>query len=159
MINKSYSVDIDGRNITVTTEDIASYYGERYTPALQKFEGNIAFYIARIKVYKECPRWLDKTLVRRLLDEEHLMKLRETDGFKLDLAFTWYAELKREGLEHLPFQYAVDADCLDNRQSFSHRYVSMQDALLHCLNGFNENVNVPDRYRSIEEYLADPTVK
>ena len=44
---------------------------------------------------------------------------------------------------YAPFKYAVNAYCLDNIQTFDRRYVTLEDALLHCLNGFNENANIP----------------
>ena len=53
-----------------------------------------------------------------------------------------------------PFKYAIEAYCLDNIQCFSRRYVSMEKALLHCLNGFNENASIPDCYKSIQDYLS-----
>ena len=54
----------------------------------------------------------------------------------------------------LTFKYAVNAYCLDNIQTFDRRYVTLEDALLHCLNGFNENANIPNRYKSIGHYLS-----
>ena len=88
-------------------------------------------------------------------DEEHLMKPRESDSFRLRLHFDWFATLQRED-ERLcsPFKYAVKAYCLDNIQTFGRLYITLEQALLHCLNGFNENVSVPNRYRSIKEYLS-----
>ena len=34
-----------------------------------------------------------------------------------------------------------------------YRILTLEKALLHCLNGFNENATIKDRYRSIGEYL------
>ena len=83
------------------------------------------------------------------------MKPRESDSFRLRLHFEWFATLRRED-ERLcaPFKYAVKAYCLDSIQTFERHYTGLEEALLHCLNGFNENANVPDRYKSIEEYLS-----
>ncbi len=48
---------------------------------------------------------------------------------------------------YAPFKYAVNAYCLDNIQDVvDRRYVTLEDTLLHCLNGFNENANIPNRY-------------
>lgn len=58
---------------------------------------------------------LDATLVRRLLDEERLMKNGESDGFRLQLDCRWYVELRKEdGPRVAPFKYAIEAYCLDN---------------------------------------------
>ena len=114
-----------------------------------------AAYTARIKAYREYTRQLDATLVRRLLDKERLMKVGESDGFRLKLHFDWFVILKRENERmYAPFKYAVNAYCLDNIQTFDRRYVTLEDALLHCLNGFNENANIPNRYKSIGHYLS-----
>ena len=100
-------------------------------------------------------RQLDATLVRRLLDKERLMKVGESDGFRLKLHFDWFVILKRENERmYAPFKYAVNAYCLDNIQTFDRRYVTLEDALLHCLNGFNENANIPNRYKYIGHYLS-----
>lgn len=47
----------------------------------------------------------------------------------------------------------VSTYCLDNPQCFNRRYTTLEKALLHCLNGFNENAAIKDRYHSIGEYL------
>lgn len=152
--NKTYRIEIDGRQIPVTTEEVLAFYHWQYDMTEKDIENYGAARMAWIKHYRECDRVLDKALVRRLLDEERLMKVREADGFKLPFTPPWYAELRREGAD----RYTINASHLDNAQIYIRSYVSMQDALLHCLNGFNENADVPDRYRSIEEYLADPAV-
>lgn len=90
--------------------------------------------------------WLDEALVHRLLDEERLMKIGEADGFKLQLTFVWFVELKRENIGD--FKYIVNAYCLDNPQTLERRYTTMEAVLLHCLNDFNENIRLPNRYRS-----------
>ena len=69
-----------------------------------------AAYTARIKAYREYTRQLDATLVRRLLDKERLMKVGESDGFRLKLHFDWFVILKRENERmYAPFKYAVNA--------------------------------------------------
>ena len=76
-------------------------------------------------------------------------------GFSMKLHFDWFVILKRENERmYAPFKYAVNAYCLDNIQTFDRRYVTLEDALLHCLNGFNENANIPNRYKSIGHYLS-----
>ena len=86
------------------------------------------------------------------------MKNGESDSFRLQLHFGWYVTLRKENRPHVaPFKYVIEAYCLDNIQQFSRRYVSMEKALLHCLNGFNENASIPDDYKSIQEYLSKHT--
>lgn len=83
------------------------------------------------------------------------MKNGESDGFRLQLDFRWYVELRKEDESRVaPVKKAVEAYCLDNIQRFSLRYVCMEKALLDCLNGFNENAAIPDRYTSIQDYFS-----
>lgn len=154
MENKTYEIEIDGRIIPVTTKEVLDFYPKEYRLTEDDIRQYAAAYTARIKCYREYDGLLDATLVRRLLDEERLMKNGESDGFRLQLTFGWYVVLRKEDRPQVaPFRYIIDAYCLDNIQRFSRRYFSMKEALLHSLNGFNENAAIPDRYESIEQYL------
>lgn len=35
------------------------------------------------------------------------------------------------------------------------RYVTLEAALLHCLNGFNDNAAIPDKYESLKSYIDE----
>lgn len=150
MESQNHEFQIEDKNIPVTRKEVTTFYGPHYDLAEKDING-YAKYVARIKYYKACERWLDKTLVHRLTEEERLMKIGESDGFKLQLTFTWFVELKREDCDD--FRYTVNAYCLDNPQTFSRRYTTMEAVLLHCLNGFNENARLPNRYKSLKSYL------
>lgn len=150
MKSQIFDFQIENKHIFVMSDEVVAFYGPHYDLSEEDISG-YARYVARIKYYKECERWLDKTLVQRLLEEERLMKIGEADGFKLKLTFVWFVELKQENIGD--FWYTIDAYCLDNPQTFNRRYVTMEAALLHCLNGFNENVRLPNRYQSIKDYL------
>lgn len=150
MKNKTYEIEIEGRIISVTTKEVLDLYPEQYKLTEEDIRQYAAAYTARIKSYRECGQQLNATLVCRLLDEEHLMKPGESDSFKLQLHFPWFVRIYKERKA----QYTMEAYCLDNVQTHSRRYTSLKEALLHCLNGFNENVKVPNRYQSIDEYLT-----
>ena len=158
MENKTYDIDIDGQIIPVTTQEVLDFYPKEHCLTEDDIRQYAAVYTARIKSYRQCDRFLDAALIHRLLDEEHLMKNGESDGFRLRLHFDWYVTLRKEDKPQVaPFKYIIEAYCLDNIQQFSRRYVSMEKALLHCLNGFNENASVPDNYKSIQDYLSKHT--
>ena len=158
MENKIYKIEIDRQIIPVTTEEVLDFYPKEHCLTEDDIRQYAAIYTARIKSYRQCGRILDAALVRRLLDEEHLMKNGESDSFRLQLHFGWYVTLRKENRPHVaPFKYVIEAYCLDNIQQFSRRYVSMEKALLHCLNGFNENASIPNDYKSIQEYLSKHT--
>ena len=155
MENKTYEIEIDGQIIPVTTKEVLDFYPKEHRLTEDDIRQCAAVYTARIKYYRECDRQLDAAFIRRLLDEERLMKNGESDGFRLQLDFGWYVELRKEDRPRVaPFRYVVEAYCLDNIQYFLRRYVSMEKALLHCLNGFNENAAIPNRYESIHDYLS-----
>lgn len=86
------------------------------------------------------------------------MKPGESDSFKVQIRLRWFVRIRKEPEEqYAPFRYIVEAFCLDNIQTFTRRYITLETALLHCLNGFNENANRPNRYKSIEQYLTQST--
>ena len=133
--NKTYEIGVDDLKIPVTTKEVLDFYPAEHRLKETDIEQYAAAYTARIKAYREYTRQLDATLVRRLLDKERLMKVGESDGFRLKLHFDWFVILKRENERmYAPFKYAVNAYCLDNIQTFDRRYVTLEDALLHCLN-------------------------
>ena len=158
MENRTYLIEIDDEQIPVTTEEVLKFYPKQHNLTQEEIEQYAATYMARIKSYRGCERWLDAALVRRLLAEERLMKPGESDSFKVEFHFQWFVCIRKEPEEqYAPFRYIVEAFCLDNIQTFTRRYTSLEKALLHCLNGFNENANRPDRYKSIEQYLTQST--
>lgn len=155
MKNKTYEFEIEGTKISVTTREVIDLYPKQWTLKEKDIEQYAAKNVARRKYYKTCEQWLDKTLIRWLLKEERKMETGETVGFRLKLHFHWYVEIRKEDEKvYGPYKYAINAYCLDNMQIFTRRYLSLDRALLHCLNSFNENASIPNRYKSIDEYLA-----
>lgn len=156
MRRHTFEYEVEGKTISVTGKEVLDFYGEHYGIKQDTLEVHAAYYACNIKYYKEyCTQILDKSIVKRLLDEEILMKKGETDSFKLQLTFAWYVEIiKEDDVHYKPFRYTLNARCLDNAQNFGRCYVTLEEALLHCLNHFNENALIPDRYKSVNEYLA-----
>lgn len=78
----------------------------------------------------------------------------ESVSFKLHLHFLWSVTITNESAEWCEeFKYSLNAKCLDNPQSFGRRYTSFGLAILHCLNQFNENVNIRDDYETLSAVL------
>ena len=87
-------------------------------------------------------------------EEEERITKGETRSFTLRIHFPWHVKItKEDNPEYAPYRYTLNAYCLDNPQCFNRRYTTLEKALLHCLNGFNENAAIKDRYHSIGEYL------
>ncbi len=153
MNTKSYQYEIYGQTITVTAEEVRSYYGKHRTLSEEEIEEYAARYYAFIAYHKQNPVFLNKERAKRILQEERLMKNRETETFDLKLTFTWCCIITKESVP--PFIYILNAYCLDNCLSFTRRYITLEDALLHCLNAFNENVSIRDKYENIQQYYND----
>lgn len=156
MRRHTFEYDVEGKTISVTGKEVLDFYGKHYGIKQATLEIHAAHYACNIKYHREgCTRILDKSLVKRWLDKEILMKKGETGSFKLQLTFTWYVEImKEDDILYKPFRYTLNARCLDNPQVFNRRYVTLEAALLHCLNRFNENARISDRYKSVAEYLT-----
>lgn len=153
---QTFEYEVEGKAISMTGKEIMDFYGEHYGLRGEEMERYAARNACLAKYYKESDvPLLDSSLVKKLLDKEELMKGGETESFKLQLFFIWHVTIKKEDdTRYKPFRYMTDARCLDNMQSFGRRYITLEIALLHCLNGFNENANISDRYRSTGEYIS-----
>lgn len=47
----------------------------------------------------------------------------------------------------------LEACCLEHIGTFSRRYITLEETLLHCLNGFNENAAIPNHCQSLQDYF------
>lgn len=100
---------------------------------------------------------LDAKMILRLLREEYLIKPGESDSFTLNIdGAQWEMKLKRESEVYLPFKYYLTGKRVEpwpcgTHATVSRRFATIDDALLHCLNHFNENANVRNKYNSIED--------
>lgn len=100
---------------------------------------------------------LDAKMILHLLREEYLMKPGESDSFTFNIdGAQWEMKLKRESEVYLPFKYSLTGRCAEPTPAGTHatvsrRFTTIDGALLHCLNHFNENANVLNKYNSIED--------
>lgn len=150
---KTYEYQFGEEKIVVTENEVRLFYPEEHRLTEQDIEQFAAYHTAKCKYYRMGDCRLTPELVRRLLDEERLMKAGESDCFTLQLYFLWHVRIRKEPENLAPFKYALEAYCLDNIQTFSRRYITLEKALLHCLNGFNENAAIRNRYQSLQEYF------
>ena len=153
---KAYEYEFGDEKIVVTGKEVRAFYSEVYRLTAQDIEQFAAYNTAKRKYYRKNDCQLTPEFVRRLLDED-LMKAGESDSFTIQLFFLWYVRIRREPENLAPFKYALEACCLDNVQTFSRRYITLEKALLHCLNGFNENAVIPNRYQSLQNYFCRHT--
>lgn len=92
---------------------------------------------------------LNKDYIKQTLVEERLWKVGESDSFSFGL---WELTLRREEGIYYPFTYSISG-FNENGGSLSRRYKTMEDALLHILNNFNENVNIRNKYITLDDAL------
>lgn len=152
--NNTYTFEFGRETIHVTSKEVREFYPADH----QLTENDIAQFAAErtaMAKYHSCgTQDLDVNMVKRLLDEEVLMKNGESDSAMVHSQLRWFIRIRKEAYErYAPFKYSVEADCLDNIQTFKRRYSTLEEAILHCLNGFNENPDIPGTYHSISEFL------
>lgn len=93
---------------------------------------------------------LNKEYIIATLREERLWKVGEADTFKYG---DWDIVIRREEDDYAPFKFSLNGRNDKSRQSWCRRYVSMEKAFLHILNGFNENSNTKNIYNTIADYI------
>lgn len=98
---------------------------------------------------------------RRLTKAMAQQWLREADGWEaghneLFRYKDWSLGLRKEDESYLPYRFAVTGHKSATSETISRRYTSVEAAVLHVMNGFNENADCRDEYASLDEALNDP---
>ena len=65
----------------------------------------------------------------------------------------WNLILRKEESIYSPFIFSVSGNKEGTHETIGRRYVSVEDAFLHVLNGFNENAAIKDKYVSLNDAL------
>lgn len=92
---------------------------------------------------------LNKEYIKQTLTEEPLWKVGESDTFIFN---DWNLTLRKEEEIYSPFIYSIGGT-KKNGSSINRRYTSMQNAFLHILNQFNDNVAILNDYKTLEQFL------
>lgn len=98
---------------------------------------------------------MTKEYVLQTLKEENLWKAGDSDTFCFMLSQMWEFTLQREEDTYLPLKYSLKGKKIGTYETWGRRYISMEAALLHIINHLNENVNVQDRYKDLNEWLLN----
>lgn len=96
---------------------------------------------------------MTKEYVLQTLKEENFWKAGESDTFCFILSQMWKFTLQREEDTYLPLKYSLRGEKVGTCETWGRRYVSMEAAFLHIINHLNENANIQNRYKNIEEWL------
>lgn len=94
---------------------------------------------------------LNKRYIFTTLRKESLWKEGEIDTFRYG---DWELTLRKEEAIYEPFTFSVSGKKKNSNESISRRYTSIENAFLHILNRFNENVNIKNKYETLADYFA-----
>ena len=97
-------------------------------------------------------RKLSKKLIQKLLNEADSWDVGHVETFDFG---NWSLRIRREETIYEPHRFSVDGHRKRTAETMSRRYMSIEAALLHVVNGFNENANRPNRYASLEDIPYD----
>lgn len=95
-----------------------------------------------------------KKYVIQSLKDEYLWKIGDKDHFEVTFSKKWKLTLRREEEIYAPFKYSLEGNVAGTNETWSRRYLSMEDAFLHVVNLFNEDAAVKNKYKDIYEWLA-----
>lgn len=96
---------------------------------------------------------LNKDYILTTLSEEKLWKVGESDTFIYEMSSTWIITLRKEEEIYKPFMYSINAKKNKTNETWSRRYATMENAFLHIINHFNENINVRNKYETLSDFL------
>lgn len=100
------------------------------------------------------PQKLTKSIVARCLQNEHNWKPGDTLSFTYE---NYELTLQREEDIYAPFLFAIrgHGHFPTHKTQVVRRYPNMDRAFLHVLNRFNENVNIRNKYKSLEHWFDE----
>ncbi len=96
---------------------------------------------------------MTRDYVLQTLIEEHLWKVGESETFMFRLSQEW--EFTSRGEEELyePYKFSLYGVKIGTNETWSKRYKNMGNAFLHIVNHLNENENIQNKYKDINEWL------
>ena len=85
---------------------------------------------------------LNTKLIKSLMERKNDFEVGEKEKFayKNEYGNVWSLVLRREEEQYSPFIFAIEGNKVGTNETWSRRYTSMEQALLHIVNDFNENV-------------------
>ena len=98
---------------------------------------------------------LNVNFINGLMAKKENFEIGEKVNFtyKNGNANVWNLTLKREEEKYYPYIFSLEGNKVGTNETWSRRYSSLEDAILHIVNCFNENANVKDEYSNIEDYI------
>lgn len=99
---------------------------------------------------------LNVELINKLLERKDGFEIGEKVEFtyKNDNGNIWNLSLRREEEQYSPFMFSIEGKKVGTNETWGRRYNSLEQAILHIANCFNENANIQNRYSNLDEYIA-----
>lgn len=149
-----YTVNIDGTEVKISEFRIKHLFGE--LSEIEDVNQQRATIIAQNEAKKnKCLIVASLSFYAGLIMGGEL-EVGKPLCFRVDIyPLKWYVTI-----EHLPTGvYSLHAFNMDNLSQYTRAFMDKSDALLFCANRFNENVNVKNRYETIEDLLNASAVQ
>lgn len=98
---------------------------------------------------------LNTKLIKSLMERKNDFEVGEKEKFayKNEYGNVWSLVLRREEEQDSPFIFAIEGNKVGTNETWSRRYTSMEQALLHIVNDFNENANIENKYNDLQDYI------
>lgn len=98
---------------------------------------------------------LNVELINNLLNRKDSLKIGEKIKFtyKNDNGNVWNLSLRREEEQYYPFMFVIEGKKVGIDETWDRRYTSMEQAILHIVNDFNENANIENKYSDLQDYI------
>lgn len=98
---------------------------------------------------------LNTKLIKSLMERKNDFEVGEKEKFayKNEYGNVWSLVLRREEEQYSPFIFAIEGNKVGTNETWSRRYTSMEQALLHIVNDFNENANIENKYNDLQDYI------
>ena len=98
---------------------------------------------------------------RRMTKELVLQWINEAGGWEtghneLFEYKDWSLDIRKADDSYQPFVFELTGHRKGTAETIGRRYQSIEEAMLHTLNGFNEDANIRNPYASLDEALRDP---
>ena len=105
MERQVFKHEADGKPIIVTGREVLLFYGEHYGIRPEELKQYATEYCCHIKHYREYGYpLLDRSLVKKMLEEEERITKGETRSFTLRIHFPWHVKItKEDNPEYAPF--------------------------------------------------------
>ncbi len=96
---------------------------------------------------------MTKEYIFQALKNESTWEVGDEITFEVLLHQRWEFTLRREDEIYKPYKYSLKGKKVGTNERFSKRYRNLESVFLHILNNLNQNVDIKNKYKTLEDYL------